>query len=82
VLADVPWPLADRESLPATHVSRVHVDGLLDRLNENPEGVTYWLPTDAEWEYACRAGTTSLWYFGDEASGLADNAWYRRLERS
>ena len=56
--------LSERQRLPVESVSWYDATEFCDRLSVYTER-TYRLPTEAEWEYACRAGTTTPFHFGD-----------------
>jgi formylglycine-generating enzyme required for sulfatase activity len=67
-------PQADDE--PVVQVCREDVSAFCDWLTER-EGVHYRLPTEAEWEYGCRAGSDSLWCFGNDREAISDYAWFK-----
>jgi formylglycine-generating enzyme required for sulfatase activity len=62
------------ENHPATFMTWVDAVEFC-RCLSSKEGATYRLPTEAEWEYACRAGTTTGFYFGDDEKLANDYVW-------
>ncbi len=61
--------------LPVENVSWDDIQVFLGKLNAKT-GKRYRLPTEAEWEYAARAGSTTLYSFGDDVAQLSRYGWY------
>ena len=83
VMGTRPWAanVPSEADYPAVYISWEDAQAFIDQLNASAGSNIYRLPSEAEWEYACRAGTSTRWSFGDDASQLThyayENSGYR-----
>ena len=87
VMGTTPWKgeqfVKEGDRYPATYVSWLDATEFCRKLTDRERGAgrlkageSYRLPTEAQWEYACRAGTKTRFSFGDDEADLKHFAWY------
>ncbi len=79
VMEDRPWHgrehVIDHPDCPATYVTWDDALAFCRKLGEQ-DGADYRLPSEAQWEYACRCGDATIYSFGNGAAELGEHAWY------
>ena len=78
VMGDNPSMFKDcANDCPVERVSWDMAQEFISKLNKMEGTNKYRLPTEAEWEYACRAGTSTIFSFGDDEDKLGEYGWYK-----
>lgn len=84
VMNSRPWAnrpnVLEQADAPAVYVSWHDAKEYVRRLNMLRAG-RFRLPTETEWEYACRAGSATAFHFGDDSQGLEEFGWYHKNTR-
>ena len=84
VMGATPWKgksyVKEGDDYPATYISWNDCQQFVKKLNSKEGRNRYRLPTEEEWEHACRAGSTTKYCFGDDESRLAEYAWYNDMD--
>lgn len=75
VCGNNPSQFSDAENLPVENVSWFDAKLFCEKLSTLTQS-HFRLPSEAEWEYICRAGATTEYFFGDNAQDLGNYAWY------
>lgn len=76
IMGENPSKAAKDPNCPVDTVSEADAVSFCAKLSAKT-GRSVRLPTEAEWEYACRAGTKTRWFFGDDPSRYGDYAWFK-----
>ena len=76
VMQNNPSEFKGDRNLPVENVSWEDTQVFIGRLNEKERGRVFSLPTEAQWEYACRAGTETKFYIGDSEADLDRAGWH------